>query len=488
MRLKTLATAAAGLTLALGTVACNDDLTGINRSPNAPSSSDPQFLFPDGVTASVGRIRGANFDLTFTALWAQYYAKIQYVDEDWYQIRPSTIDTHWNQLYAGPLKDFQVAAQVATDSGKPEMAAPAIIMRDWTLGVMTDVWGDIPFTEALQASSEDPAFLPAYDPQAVVYDSILTSLASSAAALEGVASTGYGTADVIYGGDAAKWRKFANSLRARYGMRLSKVDPARAQAEVEAALAAGVMESNADNALLVWPGDGVNDNPYYTNFLGRDDHRVSKAMVDTLSNRNDPRLAVYAMPTADDPTKYVGIPNGLSTEDAIAYGLSKTSKPGAFFSQATSPSFLMTYSEVLLIKAEAAARGWAVSGGTAQSFYNEAIAASFEQFEVPNASAAAATYLAQPSVATATMDNIALQKWIALFGQGTEGWAEWRRTGVPVLTPAVLAITASGEVARRLNYPSIEQSLNNASLQAAIANQGGIDNTTIDGRVWWDTP
>ena len=148
---------------------------------------------------------------------------------------------------------------------------------------------------------------------------------------------------------------------------------------------------------------------------------------------------------------------------------------------------LMTYSEVLFIKAEAAARGWA-AGGSAQSFYNAGIAASFEQFGVPNAAAAATTYLAQPSVATASLENIALQKWIALFGQGTEGWAEGRRTGVPVLTPAVQARTAAKNVARRLAYPSSEQSLNNASLQAAIANQGGVQNTTINGRVWWDTP
>ena len=91
-------------------------------------------------------------------------------------------------------------------------------------------------------------------------------------------------------------------------------------------------------------------------------------------------------------------------------------------------------------------------------------------------------------MATASLENIALQKWIALFGQGTEGWAEWRRTGVPVLTPAVQARTASKNVARRLAYPSSEQSLNNASLQTAIANQGGVQNTTINGRVWWDTP
>lgn len=483
MRLKTLATAAAGLSLALGTAACNDDLTGINHSPNAPSSSDPALLFPNGVTASVSRIRGANFDLTFTALWAQYYAKIQYVDEDTYQIRPATIDTHWSQLYAGPLKDFRTAAESATEAGKPEMAAPSIIMRDWTVGVMTDVWGDLPFTEALQATATTGGFTPAYDAQEVVYDSLITSLASAATALQGAASTGLGGADPIYGGDAEKWRRFANSLRARYGLRLSRVNPGKAQQIVEEALAAGVMESNADNALLVYPGDGINNSPYYDNFLGRDDHRVSRTMVDTLASRSDPRLAVFAQPTQDDPTQYVGMPNGLTNDSAATHGLSRTSRPGLFFSQATSPSYLMTYAEVLFIKAEAAALGWTVAGGTAKSFYDAAIAASFEQFDVPDAATAAATYVAQASVALPTTDNIALQKWIALFGQGTEGWAEWRRTGVPNLVAGPEAITADGNVARRLAYPSAEQSLNGANLAAAQARQG---DTSINGRVWWD--
>jgi hypothetical protein len=488
MRLTRIATAAAGIAMALGSAACFDDgITGVNDNPNAPTEVQPQFVFPQGTTAAVSLVRGASFDLTFTGLWSQYYAKVQYVDEDWYQIRPTTIDSYWSSFYSGALEDLQTAIEQAGDRGG--LAGPALVMRAWTLGAMTDIWGDIPLTEALQG--ENGSFTPAYDPQSVVYDTLLTSLATAAELLPG--SESYEGADPIYDGDNVKWERFANSLRARYGMRLSNVEPARAQAEVQAAFAAGVFQSNADNAVLQWPGDGQNDNGWFTNFKTRDDHRVSKAIVDTLLQLDDPRLEVYAAPTGGfaegAADEYVGLPNGLSTPNAAAYnggGIANTSRIGDFFSEANSPSYLMTYAEVLFIQAEAAARGWIA--GDAGSLYRQAITASMNQFGITD-QAAIDAYLAQPSVqyagGEAGLTQIALQKWIALFGQGVEGWSEYRRTGVPNLTPAAEALTTPEIVARRLPYPGSEQSFNNANREAAIANQGG---ASMTDRVWWDVP
>ncbi|HEY0972322.1 MAG TPA: SusD/RagB family nutrient-binding outer membrane lipoprotein [Gemmatimonadales bacterium] len=481
-----LASAAAGIALALGTAACFDDgITGINDNPNAPTEVQPQFLFPQGTTAAVSLVRGSGFDLTFTGLWSQYYAKVQYVDEDWYQIRPATIDAWWSAFYSGGLEDLQTAIEQAGDRGG--LAGPALVMRAWTVGAMTDIWGDIPFTEALQG--ENGTFTPVYDPQKVVYDSILTSLKTAAELLPG--EQDYGNADPIYGGDNEKWELFANSLRARYGMRLSKVDPERAKAEVAAAVAAGVFTSNAQDAQLDWPGDGQNDNGWYNNFKTRDDHRVSKAILDTLASLSDPRIEVYAQPTAGlagacAAGEYVGLPNGLSTPSALAYagnGLACTSKLGEIYYEATTPYYLMTYAEVLFIQAEAAERGWI--SGSAADFYQKGIAAAMQQYGV--AQADIDTYLAQARVAykggQAGLDQIALQKWIALFGQGVEGWSEWRRTGVPNLTPVPEAKTTPKVVARRLQYPTSEQSFNPTNQAAAEANQGG---ASMTDRVWWD--
>lgn len=487
MKLSKTGTIAGLIALTFSAAACGEGLTELNRNPNAPTDVDPEFLFPQGTTAVVRLVRGAGFDMTLTSLWAQHFAKIQYVDEDKYEVRPGDIDSYWTAFYAGGLQDLtQTIEKATTDprhvADRGNFTAPPTIMRAWTYGAMTDIWGDIPYSEA--NLGDGGPITPKYDTQAAIYDSLLASLA---AATTSIVPTGddYGTADPIYGGDMLQWRKFSNSLRLRYAMRMSDVDATQARSEFTAAMAAagGVFTANTDNAELVWPGDGTNDNPFFVNFKTRDDHRVSKAMVDTLKALSDPRLAVYARPTAADPTQYVGVQNGLVTSDAAALGLTKTSRIGLAFARANSPSVLMQYSEVLFIQAEAAARGW---GGNAATLYNEAITASMEYHGVPGNETTA--YLTQPSVIynpTTGLTQIALQKWISLFGQGTEAYAEWRRTGVPNLTPGPAAITNPKVVARRLTYPLLEQSYNSANLAAAVTAQGGAD---LEDRVWWDRP
>jgi hypothetical protein len=477
MRYNKLATTASLLALALGATACDDGLTDINRNPNQPETVSAQYLFPQGVTTAVGLIRGQSFDLHFASLWAQHIAKIQYVDEDRYDVRPQTIDAWWTTLYAGPLMDLQKTIEIAgSDVGA---AAPAQVMQMWTFAQMTDAWGDIPFSEALKGEAGvTPA---AYDSQQQVYDGILARLTSANTALSN-ASNSLGSADPIYAGRPADWQRFANSMRARYAMRLSKVDAAKAQAQVVAALNAPVFTSNAHNATLRWPGDGSNDNPYYTNFRTRDDHRVSKTLVDTLKSLNDPRLSIYVRPAADT-NLYTGVPNGLTNAAAADLGLSRTSKVGIAFASATTPSHLMTYAELLFIRAEAAQRGWVT--GNAAALYAQGITASMELLGVPAADITA--YLAQPRVVynpATGLQQIALQKWLSLFQQGSEAYAEVRRTGFPQLTPGPAAVT-SGVFARRMPYPNVEQATNNTNLQAAISSQG---NTTMVGRLWWDRP
>jgi Starch-binding associating with outer membrane len=478
-----LAGAAIGLTLSLG--ACDEGLTDLNKNPNAPENVGPEFLFPQGTSLAVETIRGEWFDLHLTSLWPQHYAKIQYVDEDWYEFRPEVNNAFWRDLYSGPLMDFTDAIERATAANRPRQIAPAMIMKAWTFGAMTDLWGDIPFTEANQGL--EGVTSPVYDPQSVVYDGILKLLVDAGNLLPGTGD-GYGNADLIYAGNAAsfaKWEKFANSLRARYGMRLSKRNATKAQAEVTAALAAGVFTSLDDQAMLRWPGDGTNDNPFYNNFVidERDDHRVSKRMVDTLKALNDPRLPVYAnLPEDPTVTDYVGVQNGLSSSVAGGLGLAKTSRIGDFFWQPNTPSILMSYWEVLFIEAEARARTW-VAGDPAEK-YNAAIRANMEYLGIDDAAIDA--YLARPEVVynpATGLTQIAFQKWISLFNQGSEAYAEWRRSGVPVLTPGPAASLPT--VARRLTYPVLEQSLNAAHLDEAEARQGGAE---LTNRVWWDMP
>lgn len=494
MRLSTKIGVAPAIALALLAAGCdNSGLTGLNKNPNAPPSVSPQFLFPSAVSDVVGRARGGSFDLTLASLWSQQTAMDRFTDEDTYSIRPDNINGYWSGFYAGGLQDISTILK-QTKSTTPNLVAPALIMKSWTFGVMTDMWGDIPYS---QANKSDPTAPPQYDRQKDIYAGILADL-KTASDISVPGGTTYGSADLIYNGDATKWKKFANSLRLRYGLRLSKVDPATAQAQVAAAIAAGVFTSNADNALLKWPGDGTNNSPIYNNFVTRDDQHMSQTLVNAMKSLYisigptaadtvfDPRLAVYADPIASSPSKplYVGAPNGLQDDAAISIGINNTSRVGIAYRSKTTPSILMAYSEVLFDEAEAAARGWAP--GDPASLYNAAIQASMQYNGIPDAVTAA--YVASPRVAYSAstgLQQIALQRWIALFSEGTEAYSEWRRTGVPDLQPGPAAITTPHIVARRLTYPVSEQSFNNAALQAAITAQGG---ALLSSRVWWDTP
>ncbi len=491
MRRSAISRTVLALALLVGAAACGNGLTGLNVNPNQPNNVKPAFLFPDGVSDVVGRARGGSFDLTLTSLWAQQIAMDRFTDEDRYSIRPDNINGYWSGFYAGGLQDFATIIAQGDSGATPNEIAPALVMKSWTYGIMTDIWGDIPYSQANQGRAQ---LRPAYDPQQQIYAGLFTDLKQANDMITG--DPGYGAADLVYAGQMQEWKKFANSLRLRFAMRLTKVDPATAQSQALAAIADGVFTSNGDNALLRWPGDGTNNNPVYNNFTVRDDQHVSQTLIDIMKSLYiatsgsdttfDPRLGVYADPViAKLPdTVFIGAPNGLQDDSAIGIGLTHTSRVGATYRAIAEPSKLMTYSEVLFDEAEMAARGWTADDPAA--LYGQAIQASMEYNGIPDDVAAA--YIASPRVAynpATGLQQIALQKWIALYGEGTEAYSEYRRTNVPDLQPGPAAITTPKIVARRLTYPVSRQSLNYPNLQAALARQGG---ASLTDRVWWDTP
>jgi len=499
-------TVVASLALALVAGACDSGLTDVNRNPNAPETVDPSLLFPQAVVSSIDRVR-SDLEITPSAFahWPQYMAEFQYPEISYYQFRPTTSDGWWANFYNGPIEDLGQALRLAQTRNLPNMIGPILVVRAFDYSTMTGLWGDIPFSQAAQGDAG--IFTPVYDSQQSIYDSLLTNLADANTMMNanatGPSALGFGSQDPVYGGDIDLWKKFANSLRARLGLNLSEANPSKAAAEVAAAIAAGGFTSNADNAQIVWPGDGINDNPWCATQLEgdgcggtRDDARMSATLIDTLNSLNDPRIAVYARPV-QDPTcgnapgctpvaagEFRGQPNGLEAGDANLWG-TKASRLGTQVFAPDQPSYFMTYAEFSFIKAEAAHRGWIAGGdAAAATYYNQGITASMEQWGVDAADIAA--YLAQASVvynpATA-MQQIILQKWIALYTQGFEAWSEWRRTGYPNLTPALNAQTTNGLIPRRVVYPQTEQSFNNTNLQAAITSQGG---DALEKCLWLD--
>ena len=490
--------AALGLAAVVLSSACETDLTGLNSNPNSPTSAPPGALFTNATVSAVSRFNDPSTGLSMAALFAQHIAQVQYVDEDRGRIRPTTIDFINDGAYPGELADLEKVKLLGTEARAVGIWAPATVLQSWVYQNLTDLWGDIPYSEALKGDVGG-SFAPKYDPQKDVYYGLLKSLTDASAAIK--ASTGGGAnlggADLVYHGDLVLWQRLSSTLRARMALRMLKNDQAKAVSELTSALAAGVFTSNADNAAVAWPGDGVFDNPLSVNFATRDDHRVSKTLLDTMNALRDPRVPVYAQPTVDDPTVYVGLQNGLDNATASPF-FNSTSRPGAMFYPGTTsygdfgtssgkrtPSFIATYAEVAFIQAEAAARGIAGVTGAA-GHYNAGVTASILQWG--GTAAEAEEYLLRPGVAyvggATGLRQIGLQKWIALYTQSIEAWSEWRRTGNPAtIRMGPKAYSDVLQVPRRIPYPSNELSVNAVNLAAAIARQGP---DTYATRMWWD--
>jgi hypothetical protein len=483
----------------LSATACRTDLTSLNTNPNSPTSAPATTLFTNAVTTTVGRFNGSFQTLSMTELFAQHIAQVQYVEEDRGRVRTEIIDGLFSGIYTSELEDLQKVITQGDAASSPNTSGPARVMQTWVFQQATDIWGDIPYTDALKGDIGG-SLKPKYDAQKDIYYGLLKTLTDASTSMKTVTTDpALGNADPLYKGDISKWLKFSNSMRARLAMRISKADAAKAAAELTAAFSGpgGVMTSNADNALINWPGDGQFDNPWAANFSTRDDHRVSKTLLDTMNALSDPRVKIYAQPTKADPTKYVGLQNGMDNVTVTPF-FNTTSRPGAiFYPGATSygtfgtaagkktPSYLMTYAEVEFLKAEAAERGLGGQSG-AGGHYNAGVTASILQWGGTQAEADA--YLARPGVAYVAgatgLKQIGLQKWISEFTQGLEAWSEWRRTGNPAtIKPGPKAYPEETENPRRLPYASNEQTVNAASLNEAIGRQGA--NTYIT-RIWWD--
>ena len=508
---------AAGLAalVALAATGCgNDDLTNINTNPNSPESAPSGPVFTTAARLSATRWLGSGFSLRATELVAQHLAEVQYPESDQYtRLRANSVGGFFDAAYPGELKDLTAVIQGGIAENASRIYGPALALRAWGFGFLTDTWGDVPYTSALQGDSASAVFSPAYDPQKDIYTGLFADLDKAATDLAApVAGTRtLGAADPIYQGSALRWQRFANSLRARHAMRLANVDAATARAQLAAAIAApgGLFAANTDNAVMRWPGGvNANSNGWAVNFADRDDHRISKTMMTVLRDLNDPRVSVYAQPVAaanvvSSPVllpftfggaTYVGLQNALTHNEASPF-VANTSRPGIIFYPATTtygvsggqgntqPSYLLTYAEVAFIQAEAAERGWIA--GSARTFYENGIRASMNQWGITD-EAAITAYLASPGVAyaggVAGQKQIAQQKWLALFTDGGQAWAEWRRTCQPSLVkPGPAAIIAS--IPRRFQYSVTEVLTNEANVDAAIARQGADEFTT---RVYWD--
>lgn len=477
MRSRGWAAALVGLTMIV--TGCDEGLSDINVNPNDPVEVGAEYLFPNAVEAAVSRVIGTSLNVDLTGLWVQHYAEFEIPIEDLYELSDGRVSTHWNGFYAGPLQDLQEVIEKGREENRPNYEALGLIMKGWTAQVVTDLYGDVAYSEALRGRDPEVGLSVRYDPQEEVYRQLLDDVTAGVNLLD-ESSVMMDDADLIYDGDVEQWRRFGNSLRMRMAMRVADASPSLidAQQEFVAAYNDGGFESNDDSAILWYLDNGLNRHPIHVLYLGTGvKHSVSGTMIDTLISLDDPRLPLYAEENAYG--EYWGAPNASAPHELP----DTVSMIGDFYTSADAPGMLMTYAELLFLQAEAAERGWI--GASPADLYESGIRAAMEFNGV--AEADIDVYLAQPEIAyqggEEGREQIWLQKWIALYGNGVEAYAEWRRTGYPDLTPGPDAEN-NGLIPVRLFYPSSEESLNAAAWQEAMQRQG---DPTENTRVWWDT-
>ncbi|MDO9273990.1 MAG: SusD/RagB family nutrient-binding outer membrane lipoprotein [Lutibacter sp.] len=469
----------------LVSVGCDSDFEEINKDPNNPTAVPSSLLIPGVVRSAQNASYSTFVGGDMGACWSQQFAKVQYNDEERYIPRQAVITSVWNNFYAGTnfsntntgvISDANAMYIIAQEEGNNNMQGIALTLQAYGYAFLTDVFGDIPFTDAMKATTEGN-ISPAYDSQEVVYAGVLDML-DEAIALLGTSGTIDGTNDILYGGDANLWKKFASSLKFRVLMRASgKMNVA---ADLQALVNAGnLFSSNADDAKLVYLSADPSANPLYESivFGTRGEWKINSKMVDILAAGNDPRLAVYAQKNADGI--YRGKPSGYNDVPSDDYNYTNVSALGTFYLRPELPGFFMSYPQLQFLMAEAVTKGYI--SGNANTYYLSGITASLQFNEV--SAPAISSFLAERALSTTqaqALEQIATQNWIALYSQGVESWNEWRRTGYPALTPAVDG--AFNQIPYRYNYPTTESSINKANYDAAVASQGADLLTT---KIWW---
>jgi len=468
------------ISIAVIALSCEKDLTDLNVDKKRPAEVPAPTLFANAQKNLADVITSSNVNLNIFRLISQYWTQTTYTDESRYDLSTRNIpNAFWNGLYRDVLRDLQEAKTVLNaqtgstldTAQRTNQLAMVEIMEVYSWSVLVNTFGNVPYTEALDAETVQPK----YDSARAIYNDLLIRLDTAVGSLNPDEGS-FGSSDLIYGGDINQWIKFGNSLRLRLGMMLADVDANAAREVVEDA-AKNVLESNEDNAQFRYLESPPNTNPVWVDLVqsGRKDFVAANTIVNQMNQLNDPRRPFYF--TLSNTQDYKGGTYGSSNNYATY------SKPSTTITQPDFPGTLMDYSEVEFLLAEAAERGFAVEG-SAESHYNRAVTASIENWGGTEAEAQA--YLAQPQVAytSATGDwrqKIGTQKWLALYNQGVQAWTEWRRLDYPKLN--VPNGMEYSDIPLRFNYPVNEQNLNKTNYEQASSAMGGDLTST---RLFWD--
>ena len=514
-------------------MSCTKNFKDVNTNKNSIATVGPStlpFLFSHA--EDIATVNQANYQIAqnlFADQYAQYFAcEATYFGSDRLVINQAWVGANFNPYYTDVLPQLQtIFANYDTASAEHAMAEVLWVL---TFSKITDYWGPIPYFQAGSVQASVP-----YDPQDKIYADFFHRLDGAIAVLTTHSgANAYGSYDLIYGGDVNKWIKFANTLRLRLALRVSKVDPATAQKEAEASVAAGVMTASpADDGFIKRSTTGGDINGLST-MSDWNEFRMSATMASVLKGYQDPRISQFFVPTANsgNPTpgvfaNYQGLRNGITVADLTKlqnlaaanshqgpnWSSTNVTVGGAVVGKAdytNTPQNVIETAEAYFLRAEGALLGWNM-GGSAQSLYEAGIKNSMTQWGItdaatvanyissPNTPIAPGDYYASPAVSNVPiawssdpavqLQQIMTQKWLALYPDGMEAWADWRRSHVMKLYPAIhsdnpLIPDPSVKWLRRIPFLLTERQNNAAGVATGVTALGGTDNELTP--LWWD--
>lgn len=466
---------------------CTKDFDEINTNPNAPTAVNSGLLLPQIQRDMMNSLLSETWGIGNIVI--QHTAKNQFVNEDRYLW--GELNNIWNNVYDNN-RDLKIILQQSEANGENNYKAVALIMKSWMFSLATDAYGDVPYSEAI--SAKEGQNYPKYDTQEAIYNGILSDL-KTANDLLGTSSEAI-AGDVIFKGEKSNWKKLSNSLRIRALMRISRKRDVSAdlRAIIENPAAYPIFEGNVDNAMYTYAATAPDQFPLFSSRIGSfNEFRASKTLLDTLKSLTDPRMGIFFRGTPDTESSanpvFAGIPNGLNDVDALQYngGPQFQSRIGSTFYEGSistsgisiAKGVIMTYAELQFLLAEAAEKG--LISGDAKTYYENGVNASFQFYGLTTP----VDYLnRQETTYSGTQQEklakIGFQKWVSLYFQGLEAWFDWRRTGIPALTPGP-SNQNNDLIPVRFRYPIIEQALNGDSRKAAVDRQGPDD---LNTKMW----
>ena len=515
--------------------ACDQRYEELNTEKKNPADVPGETLFSYGMKEMFDMMVNTNVNENVFRLYAQYWSQTTYPDESAYnQVTRQIPDNVWQNGYRNALKNMVDGRQKLADNPDPLLSdaqnANKLAVIDiniaYTYAILDEVFGDIVFDEAL-----DPDNLtPKYDDGKTTYDNVITMIDDALSRMDPSEPSISSGQDAVYRGNTAQWMMFANSLKLRMALMYFDDNPTKATTMINEAYADGLIMDPADNASIEYQDGAPGTNPLYEDLVlsGRKDFVVSNTLVDKLNDLGDTRIFAYATDpisfpyhvdannTKKDSTvtdgkgrfiiwkngtvEYMATPftilaadslNGPSLFEGAVYGTANgyagVSHIGDRMFEPNLKGTLISSTEVMFLLSEAAARGVAMGGMTAEDYYNAGIISSFADWGRPASEATA--YLANTDVAYTTADGgsgnwkqiIGTQAWLALYNRGYAGWTTWRRLDFAGFNPPPDMTLA--DIPTRLLYPVREATLNGANMAAAAAKIGGDSKTT---KLWWD--